>query len=115
MNSVSSINSNNVPVSSISNSVSLTSSGNPSVPSAPSPLANVLGSSSLLGSSSITQGINSVQNNGRPDLPLVMNGPHSAGSHFILKVCSVTMIVFHLFFMTYGFKLTELFDILFYI
>lgn len=84
-----SINSSSVPVSSSanSNSVSLTSSGNPSVPSAPSPLMNAVGVPVSIGSSSSsTSGINSIQiNSSRPDGSVVMNGPLSAGSHFILK------------------------------
>ncbi|XP_070185926.1 CCR4-NOT transcription complex subunit 3-like isoform X3 [Littorina saxatilis] len=81
-----SINSNSVQVSSVSNSVSLTSSGNPSVPSAPSPHMNSVGSAGTMGSSSVTTGINSIQNSSsRPDMPIVMNGPNSAGSHFILN------------------------------
>lgn len=79
-----SINSNIVPVSSVSNSVSLTSSGNPSVPSAPSPHVNSFGSTTVVGSSSASTGINSIQSS-RSDMPIVMNGPRSAGSHFILK------------------------------
>ena len=86
-----SINSNSMPVSSVSNSnsVSLTSSGNPSVPSAPSPHSNSTGPTVPLGPTSASTGINSIQNNSsRSDMPIVLNGPHSAGSHFILKVRS---------------------------
>ncbi|XP_076449524.1 CCR4-NOT transcription complex subunit 3-like isoform X2 [Babylonia areolata] len=80
--------SSSIPVSSMSNSnsVSLTSSGNPSVPSAPSPHVNSTGSSSALTPMSTSTGINSIQNNSsRSDMPIVMNGPHTAGSHFIMK------------------------------
>lgn len=78
-----SIHSSSAPVSGVSSTVSLMSSGNPSVPSAPSPHVNSLGSTTSVGSSSAL-GISSIQNN-RSDIPSVLNGPHSAGSHFILK------------------------------
>lgn len=86
---VSSLNSSSMPVSSSTNSnfVSLTSSGNPSVPSAPSPHLNSIGTPVSLGSSSSSSsGINSIQiSSSRPDSSVVMNGPLSAGSHFIIK------------------------------
>ncbi|XP_025095871.1 CCR4-NOT transcription complex subunit 3-like isoform X2 [Pomacea canaliculata] len=84
----SNMNSSNVPASGSANpnTVSLTSSGNPSVPSAPSPHVGAVGVAASISSSSSTSGINSIQiSSSRSDVPVVMNGPHSAGSHFILK------------------------------
>ena len=64
---------------------STASSGNPCVSSAPSPFTNSTSSVVCTSFNSLTLGVSSAQNSTHSDVPVV-NGPHSTGSHHILKV-----------------------------
>ncbi|GFO00926.1 Ccr4-not transcription complex subunit 3, partial [Plakobranchus ocellatus] len=80
-------NSNSLSGTTNSNSVSLTSSGNPSVPSAPSPQIAGAAASSVNSVNSASSVVNSSQvHNNRTDGPPVMNGPLSASGPSSQKV-----------------------------